>query len=245
MVLVRRSRVSFPILRSSNSWTKATVPWLRESNRQRVRQAQRFGERRSYDVDIVLINALANCDKHRSIVRVAVSSASCGQIGGKNGISFARAEDLGLGPLDSQGWYLASTIQGFSAGATENGKFVTRGPLGGLAITGTIPTMQLHIATDLEWDDEDDKKRLARVSVVGAIKQAMYEVRDILGILADGTEQVTDKEISHASINDHKNMIALAAEVLQIYRNIPLEKNLRPGWSMHLKQLGACQQDAI
>ena len=95
---VRRSRVHFPILRSSNSWTKATASWLSESNRQRVRQAQRFGNRRRYDVDVVLINALKNCDKHRSIVRTTVSSASCGHIGGKNGISFARAKDLGLGP---------------------------------------------------------------------------------------------------------------------------------------------------
>ena len=240
---VKRSRVNFPILRSINDWKSGTVFWLNESNRQRVRQAQRFGERRRYDIDIVLINELANCDKHRSLVRVGVSSATCGQIGGKNGISFARAKGLGLGPVDSQGWYSASTVHGFRPSATENGKVVTRGPLGGLAITGTIPTMQLQIASDPDLDDEDDKRRLARVSVMEAIKQAMYEVRDILGILEDRTEKVTDEEITNGKINDHINLLASAADALQIYQNIPLEKNLRPCWSMHLEQLGGCHSD--
>ena len=243
--LVKRSSIQFPILRRSESWKTSTVSWLNETDRQRVRQAQRFGERRSYDIDIVIVNALANCDKHRSLVRVAVGSASCGQIGGKNGISFSRAKDLGLGPLDPQGWYTASTIRGFDAGKTENGKFVTGGPLGGLAITGTIPTIELHVANDLELDDEDDKKRLARVSVVEAIKQAMYEVRDILGILVDGANQVTDREVTDAKINDHTTMIASAVEALQIYQNVPLEKSLRPGWSMHLRQLGDCKSDTV
>ena len=237
--LVRRSGVRFPILRSSNSWTKATASWLSESNRQRVRQAQRFGKRRSYDVDIVLINALANCDKHRSIVRIAVSSASCGQIGGKNSISFARAKDLGLGPVDSQGWYTGSTTQGFRTGKSKKGQFVTGGPLGGLALTGTIPTMELRIANDLELDDEDDKKRLARVSVVEAITQAMDEVREILAILGEGTVQVTRKNVSDTKYSEHKDMLGSAAEMLQIYQNIPIQRELRLGWSMHLKQLGS------
>ncbi|MDE2814869.1 MAG: hypothetical protein OXM01_17720 [Gemmatimonadota bacterium] len=237
--LVKRSAVHFPILRNGSAWKQSTVSWLNESSRQRVRQAQRFGERRSYDVDIVLINALANCDKHRSLVSVAVSSAACGQIGGKNSISFSRAADLGLGPVDSQGWYTASTSQGSSKGETESDRFVTRGPLGGLAITGTIPTMQFHINVDLELDDEDDKKRLARVSVVEAIKQATYEVRDIIGILEDGTRKVTDEKIAIEKTNDYREMMASATEALQIYQNIPLERNLRSGWSMHLKKVAS------
>ena len=235
---VRRSRVHFPILRSSTSWTKATASWLSESNRQRVRQTQRFGNRRRYDVDVVLINALANCDKHRSIVRTTVSSASCGQIGGKNGISFARAKDLGLGPADSKGWHTASTTQGFNTGKSKKGQFVTGGPLGGLALTGTIPTMELRIANDLELDDEDDKKRLARVSVVEAITQAMNEVRDILAILGKETVQVTHQKLSNKKYNEHKNMLESADEMLQIYQETPIQMELRLGWSMHLKQLG-------
>ena len=56
--------------------------------------------------------------------------------------------------------------------------------------------MELHIANDLELDDEDDKKRLARVSVVEAITQAMNEVRDILAILGKETVQVTHQKES-------------------------------------------------
>ena len=243
--LIKPSRVNFPILRSGRFWTDSTVSWLTESDRQRVKQAQRFAERRSYDVDVVLINALANCDKHRSLVRVAVSSAACGQIGGDNRISFAQAKDLGLGSPDPQGWYTASTAQGSSAGTTKNSKFVTGGPLGGLAITGTIPTIHLHVADDLELDDEDDMKRLAQMPVVEAIKQATYEIRDILSILADGTERVTDQEITDGKNRYYSTMMAAASEALQIYQSIPLDKDLRPGWSMHLKQLDSCQSDTV
>ena len=242
---VKRSRVHFPILRSSSSWTKAAVSWLSESNRQRVKQAQRFGNRRNYDIDVVLINALANCDKHRSMVRTVVSSTSCGQIGGKNGISFARAKDLGLGPVDSQGWYTASSTQSINTGKSKKGQFVMSGPLGGLALTGTMPTMELRISTGLELDDEDDKKRLAQVSVVEAITQAMNEVRDILAILGEGSVQVTHQKESNAIYNEHKNISDSTVEMLQIYQKIPVQRELRPGWSMHLKQLVNRQSDTI
>lgn len=234
---IKRSRVHFPILRDSSSWTKTTASWLSESDRQRVKQAQRFGNRRSYDIDTVLINALANCDKHRSIVRTAVSTGSCGQIGGKNGISFARAKDLGLGSADSQGWYTASTTQGISTHKSKKGQFVASGPLGGLALTGTIPTIELRIATDLGLDDEDDQKRLARVPVVEAIIQAMNEVRDILAILDQGSVQIAHQKEPNAIYNEHKNKLESAVEMLQIYQKIPIKRKLRPGWSMHLKQL--------
>lgn len=236
--LVNRSTIRFPILHSSESWKTSTVSWLNQTERQRVRQAQRFGEHRKYDVDIGIINALANCDKHRSLVRVSMRSASCGQIGGKNGISFSRAEDLGLGPRSPQGWYTASTVQGFNPGMPGKDKFVTGGPLGGLAITGTIPRIELHVANDLDLDDEDAKKRLAQVSIEQVIKQAMYEVKDILGILVGGVKQATEQEVTDAKINDHMTTIESAVEALQIYQNIPLEQSRRSGWSMRLGQLG-------
>ena len=242
---VKRSNIQFPVLRRSESWKSSTVSWLSETDRQRVRQAQRFGERRSYDVDIVVVNALANCDKHRSLVRVVLGSASCGLIGGKNRVSLSRAKDLGLGPPDPQGWYTASNLQGFDAGRTENSKIAAGGPLGGLAVTGTIPTIELHVASDLELEDDGDKKRLARVSVVEAIKQAMCEVSDILGILLDGVNQVTDQEIIDPKINDHAAIMASAVDALQIYHNIPLDKSLRSGWSMRLGQLGHCDSGTV
>ena len=241
--LVKRSSIQFPILHRSESWKTSTVSWLDETDRQRVRQAQRFGEKRKYDIDIGIINALANCDKHRSLVRVSMGSASCGQIGGKNSISFSRAKDLGLGPQSPQGWYTASTVRGFNPGTTEKDKFVTGGPLGGLAMTGTIPRIELRFANDLDLDDENAKKRLAQVSIEQVIKQAMYEVKDILEILVGGAKQATEQEVTDAIVNDHTAMIESAVEALQVYQNIPLDKNLRPGWSMHLRQLGACRSD--
>ena len=235
--IVKSYEVKFPILRSSNLWKNSTVSWLSQSNRQRVKKAQRFGERRDYDMDIVLINSLSNCDKHRSIVSVLLSSAACGQIGGENAVSFAWAKDLGLGSRDTEGWHTAVSVQVSCATEKERDKFELRGPLGGLALMGTIPTMQLRFSNDLELDNEDDKRRLAQVSVVEAIYQSVNEVRSILGILLDETEQVTEDEMSSGEINDHKNTMPSATEYLQIYKEIPPDASLRTGWTMHLKEI--------
>ena len=234
--LVKRRQISFPCLRHADSWHENTVPWLTGIKRQRIRQAQRFGERRKRNIDCVVLSTLASYDKHRALIQAEIGGASYGQIGGEDGISKAWATELGLGSEES-GWYSVGTVHGGARGKMGKGNVVVEGPLGGMALMGTIPTVQIRFSGDLELDDEDDRKRLARASVPGAIKQVTWEVRDILEIMSVGTTKMADSEVSEFHIEHFQGRMELATRAAQIYRHIPQSRDARVGWSMHLKQL--------
>ena len=233
----RRKNIRFPILQHAEKWRSGTVSWLGEEDRQKVLRAQHFGDRRRYSTSVWLVNELAICDKHHSILQLELGTSGWGQMGSQDGISASWAKDLGLGEPDSEGWWPTFKIHGLSSNQIKERGVVIEGPLGGLASAGTLPMLELRFADDLGINENCSQKPLSTLSIVEAINQATWEIRDILAILTGAIAMVADEEIEAVNMENHKQRLDWAKRAIQIYRHIPKDKSVRPNWLMRLDEL--------
>lgn len=231
---VRPSQVGFPCLRRSEDWTDRTLSWLDAEKRERVLAVQRFSDRDHRDVDCVVIGALAAQDKHRSLLELKIAGASRGVVGA---VDPAWARDLGLGRRGPDGFYEVSTVHGTPTKMLGRDNVVVEGPLGGLALTGAIPSVRIRYAGDLEMDHEENKQRLGRVTVVESIDQALSEVGETLEALCGGDVRSSGHGVEHRSDLGPEALTAMGAEVAAIYGGVPRRASERPGWRIHLREV--------
>ena len=233
----RPKNIRFPVLQHEEKWRPSTVSWLSKEDRQKVLRAQYFGDRRNYSINVWLVNEFAICDKHYSLLQLEMGTTGWGQMGSKHGIPFSWAMDLGLGEPDSEGWYPISKVHGLSSNRLEDGEVVIEGALGGLAVSGTLPMLDLRFADGLVLNAECSEKPLSMMSIVEAIDQATWEIRDILSILTGAITMVSDEEINATNMVNHEQRLDWAQRAIQIYLHIPKDKSVRPNWLMRLDEL--------
>ena len=87
-------------------------------------------------------------------------------------------------------------------------------------------------------DHEDDEKRLSRVSVFESIEQALSEVAEILEMLGGSNVRASTPDFQLQSDSRMGMLTALAKEVATIYGRVPKVASERPGWRIHLREIG-------
>ena len=232
---VKPNQITFPCFRRSEQWNDHTLRWLGEEKRQRVLNAQRFADRQKRDVDCVIIGVIASHDKHRGLLELTMGYGSRGVYGA---IDSAWASELGLGRRGSDGYFEAFTTHGTPVIMYGRRNVVIEGPLGGLALSGTVPSTAIRYASNLFMDNEDDKERLSRVSVFDSIEQALSEVAEILEIFGGGDERASLPYFELQSDTRIEMLTAMAEEAASIYGRVPQEASERPGWRVHLREVG-------
>lgn len=229
---VRPNHISFPCLRESTQWNDRTLGWLDEEKRKLVRTVQRFSDRQC-DVDCAVIGALAAHDKHRGLLELKIVGGSRGVVGA---IGYVWANELGLGQPGPDGYSYAGKIHGTPVEAHGRDNVVIEGPLGGLALMGTMPSVSTRYASTLVMDHEADKERLSHIPVSESIEQAVGEVAEILEVLGGGALGVSVRD-ARRSYAHAVTMTALAAEAASVYGRVPRDASARPGWRMHLREM--------
>ena len=231
---VKPNQIKFPCLRRSEEWTVGTLSWLGDGKRECVLAAQRFSGSHRRDIDCAVIGALAAQDKHRGLLELTMGSESSGFIGA---VSPAWARELGLGRQGPDGYFNLATTHGTPTKILGRDNVVVEGPLGGLALSGTIPGVSIRYASNLEMDHEEDKQRLGRVSVFDSMDQALSEVAEILGSLGGGeVPQVVRGGVRRSDLTAEMSA-TLAAEAASIYGGVPRVASERPGWRIHLREV--------
>ena len=231
---VKPNQITFPCLRESEHWNERTLRWLGKEKRQRVLNAQRFADRQKRDFDCVIIGVIASQDKHRGLLELSMGYGSRGVYGA---IDTAWASELGLGRAGSDGFFKAAKIHSTPTRIHGQNNVVIEGPLGGLALSGTVPTASVRYASNLLLDNKEDKERLSRVSVFDSIEQALDEVAEILEILGGNNVRASLPKFDLQSDFRMERLTTLAEEVASIYRRVPQVASERPGWRVHLREI--------
>ena len=231
---VKRNQISFPCLRRSEDWTDGTLSWLADEKRECVLRAQRFSGPNRRDIDCAVIGALAAQDKHRGLLELTMGGGSKGFVGA---VSRAWARELGLGRQGPDGYFNMGTTYGTPTKILGRDNVVVEGPLGGLALIGTIPWVSIGYASNLEMDHEEDKQRLGRVSVFDSMDQALSEVAEILSSLGGAEVPLSVGGAVRRSDPTAEMPATLAAEATSIYGHVPRVASDRPGWWIHLREV--------
>ena len=153
-------------------------------------------------------------------------------------IGSAWARELGLGQRGPDGYFEGGTTHGTPVRMYGRSNVVIEGPLGGLALTGTVPSASIRYASNLFMDHEDDKKRLSSVSVFESIEQALSEVAEILEMLGGSNVRASIPDFELQSDSRMGMLTGSAEEVTSIYGRVPPVASERPGWRIHLREVG-------
>ena len=227
---VKKREIMFPIYPDEKEWKSNAIKWLNEDIRQKIKSRQRTksAEREKPGVDLVVINQLNNYHKHRVLITCTKRSAVGGYISLE---SMQLGHELGL-RVGPDGSCTGGTIYGVEK--IETGSIFAEGPIGELAIMGTVPSVLVGFDNDIDLDDEESKKAMAGRDVIEVLREAITNVKDTISVVM-GEElknEASDDEYQYDQlVKRQKRMQRIA----KIYKEVPNEQTDRRGWCKHLK----------